>query len=74
MDDRLRRLSQVEFHSLGRYALLAKNAQRDAAHALSPGAEQYRGSVVAPSLAALAEAYDRTEANLTRPKDLVASL
>lgn len=73
MDDRLRRLSPKEAIALGRYTFLAKAAQRGAAHALSPDAEQYRGAVVAPSLTSFADAYDRIEAHLAPPKEANAA-
>lgn len=72
MDTRLRRLSPKEVPSLGRYALLAKAAQRDAAHALSPDAERYRGAVVDPALTSFSDAYDRIENRLARPKEVNA--
>ena len=73
MNTRLRRLSPKEMPSLDRYALLAKTAQRDAAHALSPDAERYRGAVVDPALTSLSDAYDRIENRLARPKELSAT-
>ena len=69
MDSRLRRLSPEEAASLGPYALLAKSAQRDAAHALSPDAERYSGAVVDPSLTNFSDAYDKIKTRLVTPKD-----
>jgi oligoendopeptidase F len=73
MDDRLRGLSPREVNSLGRYVLLAQTAQRDAAHALPPDAEQYRGAVIPPSLNSFADAYDRIQAHLTCPEEVGAA-
>ena len=73
MDSRLRRLSPSEAASLGRYALLAESAQRDAAHALSPDAEQYRGAVVDPSLTSFSDAYDQIKTYLAPPKEASAA-
>jgi len=73
MDNRLRSLSSRQMNSLGRYAFLAKTAQRDAGHALSPDAERYRGTVVSPSLDRIADAYDRIDAQLARPKEAGAA-
>ena len=73
MDSRLRRLSLHEATSLGRYALLAEAARRDAAHALSSDAERYRGSVVDTSLISFSDAYDRIDDHLVRPKDVSAT-
>ncbi len=72
IDTRLRSLSASEAASLGRYALLAKSAQRDAAHVLSPEAERYRGAVVDPALTSLSDAYDTIRARLAAPKDASA--
>ena len=69
IDSRLRRLSPEEAASLGRYALLAKSAQRNAAHALSPDAERYRGAVVDPSLTNFSDAYDKIKTRLVTPKE-----
>ena len=73
MDSRLGRLSPKEAASLGRYALLAKSAQRDAAHALSPDAERYRGAVVDPSLTSFSDAYDQIKTHLAPPKEASAA-
>ncbi len=73
MEARLRQLSRQEVNSLGRYALLARTAQQDAAHALSPATEQYRGAVIDPALTSYADAYDRIENRLARPKEVSAT-
>jgi oligoendopeptidase F len=73
MNARLRRLSPKEMDSLGRYALLARTAQQDVAHALSSATEQYRGAVIDPTLTSFADAYDRIENRLPRPKEVSAT-
>ena len=73
MAERLRTLSPSQIRSLGRYAFLAKTAQRDAAHALSKDVERYRGVVLSPSLDSFADDYDRINAHLARPKEVVAA-
>lgn len=73
MDARLRRLSPAEVNQLGPYKFLAQSAQRDADHALSPDAERYRGAVVLPALSSFGDAYDRLDAHLTRPKEVLAA-
>ena len=70
IDARLRQLPASAIPSLGKYALLAQHAQRDAAHTLSPQAEQYRGAVVPPAEQSLADAYDLLDSNLPNPKGL----
>ncbi len=59
MSSRLRQVPPAQMASLGRYAFLAQQAQRDAGHAFSPDAERYRGIVTLPSEDAIANAYDQ---------------
>ncbi len=73
MNERLVRLSAGQARSLGRYALLAQGAQRDAAHTLSSEAERYRGAVYVPALNSLGDNYDRINDPLRHPKDVTAA-
>jgi oligoendopeptidase F len=73
IDARLRRIPARAIPSLGKYALLAREAQRDAAHTLSPQAEQYRGAVIPPAEQAIADAYDLLDDRLPNPKGLYSS-
>lgn len=73
MNDRLRKFPPGQISSLGRYALLAQYAQRDAAHSLSVEAERYRGLVYAPTLNSLSDDYDRIASGLKRPKAITAA-
>jgi oligoendopeptidase F len=68
IDARLRQVPASSIPSLGKYALLARHAQRDAAHTLSPQAEQYRGSVVPAAEQSIADAYDLLDSRLSTPK------
>jgi len=73
IDARLRQLPARAIPSLGKYALLARQAQRDATHNLSPQAEQYRGAVIPPAEQAIADAYDRLDSGIFIPKGLSSS-
>jgi oligoendopeptidase F len=70
---RLLRVPPSETEALGTYAFLARTAREEADHALSPDAERYRSEVTSPTLQSLADAYDRIDAGLVRPKSLTSA-
>jgi oligoendopeptidase F len=70
MNARLRRVPSGLVLSLGTYAFLARMAQQDATHGLSPDAQRYRGAVVLPAEQNIADAYDLLDARLGSPKGI----
>lgn len=74
MEDRLRQLSPQAVRRLGRYAYLARTAQLEAAHGLSPDALKYRGVVVRPAEQSISDAYDRLMDGLPKEKDISSSV
>ena len=73
MDTRLRRLPPRDVNSLGPYKFMARSAQHDATHALSPDAERYRGAIFSPTLNRFADAYNRLDGRLVRPKEMISA-
>jgi oligoendopeptidase F len=59
MKARLVQAPRADLAALGRFAYLAEQAQRDAAHAFSPDTQRYRASVIVPMAASVAVAYHR---------------
>ena len=59
VSSRLRRVPPSAVATLGLYALLAREVQSEAAHALSPEVERYRGAVTSVMEERIADAYDR---------------
>ena len=57
--NRLMEVPRDRIPGLGRYARLAEQAQRDAAHAFSQDAARYRGLLTVPVKASIANAYNR---------------
>lgn len=56
--------------SPGKYAYLARSAQRLRSHDLAPDVERYRTSVVVPTEKSIADAYDRIGAQIRSPKGI----
>jgi oligoendopeptidase F len=70
--ERLRKLPASAIPSLGKYAYLARQAQADKAHALSPDAERYRGAVTVPAESDIGDAYDQLDGTMKSSKDIVS--
>lgn len=73
ISSRLRQVPAAQINSLGSFAFLARQAQQDASHALSPDAARYRGLVIGKSEDDLADAYSRLIESLGRPKAIAST-
>lgn len=70
INSRLRLVPQDQIAALGPYALLAREAKQEAAHAFSPDTEHYRGVVTASFENDIENTYDRLIETLDGSKDV----